>query len=37
MHNSTQSNRKDREMKRKRGQETGGKTRWRKERQGKKG
>lgn len=27
MHNSTQQNRKDREMKRKRGQETGGKTR----------
>jgi hypothetical protein len=27
MHNVTQQNRKDREMKRKRGQETGGKTR----------
>jgi hypothetical protein len=27
MHNSTQQNRKDREVKRKRGQETGGETR----------
>jgi hypothetical protein len=38
MPNSTQQNRKDREMKRKRCQATGGKTeRWRKVRQGKRG